>query len=139
MRNITRHIVNPDNDKITITVIDPPGHGGASHVYSVDGMDFMANEAYLPIGLAPAQYGINTMTAMPIAFQCGGIADHGVNGITHEVLLAIIEDRLMSFQNGPFANEFNALALEHVTAARQILLTRTRERMARGVEGTHKK
>jgi hypothetical protein len=33
-------------------------------------------------------------------FQNGPIAEVGVNGVTHEVLLAIVADRLRSFQKG---------------------------------------
>jgi hypothetical protein len=129
MREITSHIVNPVNDKIKITVLDQPGHGGANHVYGLSGMDFIRNEAAM-----------NTPDDRPdgevsIIFQCGGIADHGVNGVTQEALLAIVIDRLECFQAGPFASVYNATALEHAKAAQEALLNRTRERMVRGVEG----
>lgn len=129
MREITSHIVNPVNDKIKITVLDQPGPGGANHVYGLAGMDFTRNEAAM-----------NTPDDRPdmevsIIFQCGGIADHGVNGVTQEALLAIVADRLECFQAGPFASVYNATALEHVKAAQEALLSRTRERMVRGVEG----
>lgn len=115
MREIKSHIVNPVNDKLQITVTDDPGAGGANHEYMVTGFD------------AGGQHYVR--------FQNGGIADHGVNGITQEVLLAIVEDRLTSFQKGPFACTENADALGHVRIAMQILQNRTRERMSRGVEG----
>jgi hypothetical protein len=72
-----------------------------------------------------------------ILFQNGPIPEKGVNGITQEVLLAIVADRLMSFQAGPFASKYNAKALDHVLLAQEALLQRTRDRMSRGVEGTH--
>lgn len=37
------------------------------------------------------------------------------------------------------ANDYNAAALTHLQSAQGSLLDRTRERMARGVEGTHEK
>lgn len=129
MREITSHIVNPVNDKIKITVLDQPGPGGANHVYGLSGMDFARNDAAMK---TPDDRPDGDVS---IIFQCGGIADHGVNGVTQEVLLAIVADRLQCFQAGPFASELNAKALEHVTAAQEALLSRTRERMARGVEG----
>ena len=115
MREITSHIVNPVNDKLHIMVMDEPGAGGANHEYSVTGFD-TGGQHY-------------------VRFQNGGIAEHGVNGITQEVLLAIVADRLESFQAGPFANGYNATALGHVKFALETLQSRTRERMSRGVEG----
>lgn len=129
MREITSHIVNPANDKIKITVLDEPGQGGANHVYGIAGMDLVRNEAAM-----------NTPDDRPegdmsIIFQCGPIAEHGVNGITQEALLAIVADRLNSFQSGPFACRENEVALEKVQEAMEALQSRTKARMARGVEG----
>lgn len=118
MREITGHKVNPVNDLLTIMAIDAPGSGGANHVYEVLGL--------------PAH-------SMTLEFQNGPIGEAGVNGITHEVLLAILIDRMEAFQSGPFANDYNAAALDHLCSAKGCLLDRTRERMARGVEGTHAK
>jgi hypothetical protein len=56
-----------------------------------------------------------------IQFQNGPIAEAGVNGITQEVLLAIVADRLRSFQAGPYACQENADALSHVSAAQAVL------------------
>lgn len=129
MREITSHIVNPANDKIKITVLDQPGAGGANHIYGISGMDFILNKAAMETP-DDRPYG-----EVSIIFQCGPINEHGVNGVTQEVLLAIVADRLECFQAGPFASTLNAQALEHVRAAQEALLSRTRERMARGVEG----
>ncbi|KVR99176.1 hypothetical protein WK29_30460 [Burkholderia vietnamiensis] len=70
-------------------------------------------------------------------FQNGPIAEAGVNGITQEVLLAIVADRLRSFQAGPYACRENALALTKIEEAQHWLQQRTIARMRRGVEGTH--
>ena len=40
--------------------------------------------------------------------------------------------------HGDYASEFNARALEHLKGANEAFNDRTREREARGVEGTHK-
>lgn len=129
MREITSHIVNPANDKIRITVLDQQGAGGANHVYGLSGMDFIRNEAAMKTPDDQPEGDVS------IIFQCGGIAEHGVNGVTQEALLAIVADRLECFQAGPFASVYNQQALEHVKAAQDALQSRTRERMARGVEG----
>lgn len=115
MRTITDHIANPVNDRITITVMDEPGPGGAHHYYAVD-VDGSEN-------------------GLDIHFQNGPIAEVGVNGVTQEVLLAIVIDRLRSFQAGPFACDENQHALAHAHLALDALKSRTKARMARGVEG----
>lgn len=116
MRRITDHIVNPANDRIEIAVVDEPGAGGANHHYAVtiDG----------------------STSQLDIHFQNGPIKEAGVNGVTQEVLLAIVADRLRSFQAGPFACRENALALTKIEEAQHWLQKRTMERMRRGVEGT---
>ena len=60
-----------------------------------------------------------------------------MNGLTQEVLLAIVADRLRSFQAGKFACRENALALTKIEEAQHWLHSRTLARMSRGVEGTH--
>jgi hypothetical protein len=74
-----------------------------------------------------------------IQFQDGPIdADgNGVNGIQHEDLLAILIDRLEGMQRGAFACDENGFALRHLCTALELLQQRSRDRIARGVEGTH--
>lgn len=76
-----------------------------------------------------------------LSFQNGPIAvdGNGVNGITHEALIAVLQDRLKGFQAGQYANPYNQQALDHLDEAQAFLQLRTKERMARGVEGTHQK
>lgn len=118
-RLLTDHIVNPANDRIGIEVVDEPGAGGANHRYHVRWCD---------TGGDPGGVNIN--------FQNGPIAEAGVNGITQEVLLAIVADRLRSFQAGPYACRENAIALTKIEEAMMWLQRRTLARMRRGVEGT---
>lgn len=117
MRQIRDHVVNEVNDRITITVMDEPGAGGANHNYEVD---------YEAGGVV-------------IHFQNGPIPENGVNGVTQEVLLAIVIDRLRSFQAGPYSCRENAIALTKTEEALHWLQSRTRARMQRGVEGTMQK
>lgn len=138
MRFITEHIVNPANDRLKITVVDAPTHGGANHAYRIEGFDPATNPAYEQ--LADAQLDIGTMNPWTgIAFQNGPIDEdgNGVNGVTHEALLAIVADRLRGFQKGPYACKENACALTHIEEAQHWLQQRTLARMRRGVEGTH--
>lgn len=126
MREITSHKVNGLNEALKIQAMDDPGQGGACHVYAVH-----ADESVVTLG-----DGVTVSTM--IRFQNGPVAEAGVNGISGEALLAIVEDRLKSFQAGPFACRENGLALTHIQEAIHWLHHRTRERLQRGVEGTNK-
>lgn len=128
MRTLDEHKINPANDTLSIHVIDEPGSGGANHAYCVSGFDNTKNSS------DPDDQDADTTL---ILFQNGPISEAGVNGVTHEVLLAIVADRLRSFQKGPFACKANACALTHIEEAQHWLQQRTIERMRRGVEGTH--
>lgn len=135
MRTIDDHKVNPANDTLTIAVIDEPGAGGANHAYLVKGANLSANPS-LPT-LWQAGSSPEKSVGIPVLFQNGPIPEVGVNGVTHEALLAIVADRLRSFQKGPYACKANACALTHIEEAQHWLQQRTIERMRRGVEGTH--
>lgn len=131
MRNITAHKVNPANDKLHIEVVDQPGAGGANHRYVITGFDAETNKSYDRLR--------DKRTSSVVLFQNGAINEVGVNGVTHEALLAIVQDRLESFQQGPFACEENAEALKHIAEAQAFLQARTKSRIDAGVEGTHEK
>lgn len=103
---------------LSIDVLDGPGHGGASHDYRV---------------LFPNQ------GPLYVSFQNGGIREVGVNGVTHEALIAIVIDRLEGFQAGDFPCRENADAIIDLKRALEVLNKRTAERVARGVEGTLEK
>lgn len=123
---LTSHKTNGCNKQITVKAFRR-GAGGANTRYDVSG----------PLKYAGGSCGMVPSFGLNVRFQDGPV-DQGINGITNEVLLSILEDRLLGFQGGPFAHENNEVALEHVRAAMQALIARTTEREARGVEGTHK-
>lgn len=134
MRELNGHKVNPGNDRLTITVEDEPGAGGANHRYSITGFDTATNASK-----ADAQGYEASFSRQVILFQNGPISEdgNGINGVTHEALLEIVADRLRSFQKGPYSCKANACALTHIEEAQHWLQQRTLERMRRGVEGTH--
>ena len=74
-----------------------------------------------------------------VQFQNGPVKEFGVNGCHQEDLLAIVIDRLQSFQAGEFSCRENALALTKLEEAMHWLNHRTNARIARGVEGTNTK
>lgn len=137
MREIRTHLpqhaagmIGPSD--LIIKVLDEPGAGGANHVYAISGADMSLNTAAKDAALT---IGAKGPDAQMIVFQCGGIPNSGVNGLTQEALLAIVADRLQAFQDGPFPSQENADALRHVNEALRALHKRTQNRIKRGVEG----
>ena len=120
MRELTGHKVNGCNEGLKIEVLDEPGHGGACHAYAI----------------TPT---IGNASGVRLDFQNGPIKEVGVNGVTHEALLAILIDRLQGFQSGQYSCRENAIALTKMDEAKMWLQKRTIDRLARGVEGTHAK
>jgi hypothetical protein len=82
-------------------------------------------------------------TGFRIAWQNGPLFD-AETGTRKEPTGAFVEDviaaalqRIAYYQQGKFACEENRLAIEHLDTALEALHDRTRDREARGVEGTH--
>ena len=123
-RELTSHKVNGLNESLQIEVLDEPGQGNACHKYRI---------------AVSSGTEVSKAVCCEVDFQNGPIAEYGVNGISNESLLAVVEDRLKSFQSGPFSCRENAIALTHLQEAMHWLHHRTRERMQRGVEGTNQK
>lgn len=120
VRKLTDHIVKGKAHIEEITVLDEPGQGNACHEYRSATLD-------------------DIRELLTVSFQNGPIQEFGVNGTTNEALIAIVIDRMRSFQSGNYACRENALALTHLETALMWLQKRTRDRIARNVEGTHKK
>lgn len=114
-REILTHTVGGLNEHLRIRVMDEPGAGGACHHYRITYSDQWTWDTH---------------------FQEGPIQEVGVNGVSNEALLAIVRDRLESFQAGAYACGENAEALECVMLAMHALEARTLHRLKRGVEGT---
>ena len=102
-----------------VFAVDEPSHGGASHEYRI------------------FEEGLSIQNGN-IKFQKGPVKEHGVNGCFHEDLIAIVIDRLQSFQNGDFACRENSNAIIKLEEALHWLNHRTNDRQKRGVEGTFK-
>lgn len=136
MRLLTDHKTTGLNDAITIRASGEPGAGGANHTYVITAARGQDESLVFPA----------------IEFQNGPISSPAdFNGVTNEALLAILIDRMRGFQHarnpdgsfdfnsrGKYASRENALALTAMEEALLWLQKRTRDRMARGVEGTHK-
>lgn len=136
MRELTDHKVNGLNDGLTIQVCDEPGPGGANHRYDISGFDTEKNPSAVTSSGFRSSFG-----RLIVLFQNGPIqeADGGINGVSNEALIAIVIDRMRGFQRGEYACRENALALTKLEEALMWLQKRTRDRVARGVEGTSEK
>lgn len=126
--NVMEHQVPGAETSLSITVADEPGSGNANHAYLLTGLDFSNNPSYDEASPAGS---------LLVLFQNGTIPDMGVNGLTPEALLAVCAHRLQGFQNGQFACAANQTALDCVKSAIHALQERTRDRLARQVEGKH--
>lgn len=100
---------------------DERGNGGANHKYYV-----------IELG--------DTGKVHPITFQNGArnIPD-SVHGVLDTDLLEIVRDRLIGFQSGEFATEYNAKALEYIELALMYMNRRVEDRIQRNVLGTNEK
>jgi hypothetical protein len=123
MRHIHDHKLNGLNEAIEIKAGEPRSCG-ASREYEF---------SLVAPGRIP--------TSLPtIFFQDGPIqSPTDYNGLTNEAVLAVVIDRMRGFQSGPFACRENAIALTKMEEALMWLQKRTRDRLARGVEGTLQK
>jgi len=126
-RLIESHIINPQNDRLRLVACGARGDGNANHHYLISGVDYSTNPCADMEKLHPTQ------TA--IVFQHGLIPEHGANGLTHEVLLAIVADRLRGFQSGKYACKENARALTHIEEAMHWLQRRNLPLQARCFRG----
>lgn len=86
-----------------VVVKDKHGQGGACHEYFIGRSD---DSEVVSIG----EFG-------HVSFQNGSIKEFGVNGCHQEDLLAIVIDRLQSFQAGEYACRENAQALTKLEEA----------------------
>jgi hypothetical protein len=97
MREITDHVISGEQSPLKIQAAsDQGGKGGSNHHYLISGFDTASNPSTDWSGTKPLE----------IIFQNGPVKFYGVNGITDEVLLAVIIDRLRA------ADAFNATAFE---------------------------
>lgn len=117
LRQVTSHKINGLNETLDVDVLSEPGEGGASQWYRIVNRD-------------------TQQVMCDLQFQVGNPNEIGVNGISNEVLLAIVVDRLTGFQSGRFRSGLGEIALNKLNQCMRALRRRTQERTARGVEGT---
>lgn len=117
MREITHHVVPGDAAALRVFADEPdPLGGNASHVFVITGPD-------------------GETSLGEVVFQRGPVKEAGLNGVQGVALLSVLVERMVGFQAGPFACDQNAATLSALQSALHSDNTRTRERIARQVEG----
>lgn len=110
-----------------VYAIDEIGPGGANHKYHICMIDAEDKNIILDLPIE-------------INLQKGPRKEEGSqHGVIDSDLLEIVRDRLIAFQAGAFASEYNAKALEHVEEALMWLNRRVEDRIERDVLGTYNK
>ncbi len=108
------------NPNVKIMILDERGDGNAYHNYEIRSFD-------------------KQKVLTNISFQKGPLRENKLNGCFQEDLIEICVHRLRCFQNGEFACRENEIALTKLEEALMWLNRRTRDRVARGVEGKSEK
>ena len=102
-----------------------------TQVYACDEKEFNANHQY---SVSTKEQPSTILTE--VRFQKGPIKENGVNGCCNEDLIAMVIDRLQSFQESPYKCRENAIAITKLEEALLWLRKRTMDRERRNVEGT---
>lgn len=106
--------------------VDPKS--GAPKRFVISGFNGQTNPA--------AEPGDNLLSCV-ILLQNGIIPEVGVNGVTCEDLLKVVEEVFVCFQEGQFACEENDEVLQGVRLAQSAIAKRLARRDAQGTEGTY--
>lgn len=122
MRELYKVVVDTSHKYTNVYASDYIGPGGAHHNYDIVHKEEGKPDRFLAT----------------LNFQDGPIKEAGINGVMDENLIAIVIDRLQGFQTGDYKSRYNAIAITKLEEALMWLQKRTRDREARGVEGTHK-
>jgi hypothetical protein len=122
-RFITDHKVTRLNERIDIMAMGPRTTGNAQAHYEI----VADRETENPRVLAD------------LDFQARPLSDAEKVDLTNEALLAVVLDRLRSFQEGEFKCRENALAITKLEEAMHWIESRAKDRRSRGVEGTYEK
>ena len=107
-------------------------------VCATDGPEFNANHEYVvsKSKIEDEDSPVITTNFADIKFQKGPIKENGINGCHNEDLIAIVIDRLQSFQKSEWSCRENSVAITKLEESLMWLRKRTQDRENRGVEGT---
>lgn len=127
---IGRELFDHKNNKfnrecVRVTTADLRASDNAHHKYVID-----------VIERAQTSDGVDKIVKIcALDFQNGGLKEVGANGITDQALLAVVLDRLRSFNDGQFRCRENSIAITYLEEALMWMEKRSNDRARRGVEG----
>jgi hypothetical protein len=123
-RELYDHKVNRFNREcVYVSTADERASDNAHHKYDI---------AVYPLDAAPEA---KPVAFLEIPFQNGGLKEVGANGITDQALLAIVIDRMRSFNDGQFRCRENSIIVTKLEEALLWMEKRGNDRARRGVEG----
>lgn len=105
------------------------------HEGAIISFEFMGNDT-VEIGINGGGENEPTVLLGKIEFQAGPIPEYGVNGLTNEILIDILVERIGRL-NKMFPCRENSLAITKLEEAKHWLDARTSRRKAQGIEGKH--
>lgn len=76
-----------------------------------------------------------TVHEVVLQFQNGGLKEVGANGITDQALIAVVLDRMRSFNEGQFRCRENSMIITKLEEAMLWMEKRSNDRARRNVEG----
>lgn len=119
--------IHEDHNGVYVTAIsmDQNGKNVDGHLYFID----------IPGTKDPTAY--SPPQRVILEFQNGPVKEAGAKGITNEALLAILVHR-MKHLNEKFSCRENSIVITKLEESLMWLEKRTKDRIARGVEGQHK-
>jgi hypothetical protein len=128
-RPLTDHKNNKFNREcIEVKTADLRATDGAHHKYRI--------EVYAGARTAhDTVEGVEAVEVCELNFQNGGLKEVGANGITDQALLAIILDRVRSFNEGQFRCRENSMIITKGEEMMMWMEKRSNDRARRGVEG----
>lgn len=85
-----------------------------------------------------SELGASPAEVCELNFQNGGLQEVGANGITDQALIAIVLDRMRSFNDGQFRCRENSMIITKLEEAMMWMEKRGNDRARRGVEGERK-
>lgn len=128
-RALTDHKNNAFNRKcIAVYTADERASDNAHHKYKI-----VVNGWH-----EDGEQGTAPVYSVDLEFQNGGLKEVGPNGITDQALLAIVLDRLRSFNEGQFRCRENSMMITKLEEALMWGEKRGNDRAKRGVEGERK-
>ncbi len=116
MRRLTSIAVPGSPSPLVVAACDNPGYGDPNLRYDISGFNTVYNGSANAKGGYPAQF-----TSLQLFYHDdynGGLVP---NGVTENAVIATLIDHLQGKQSGPRACQENAVAMEYLAAAMQLL------------------